>query len=579
MNEARAPASRGKLVTTLVGIVLFFFAGIAPTLSWIEFSNGIETLNVETVLEMRRGGPWVVPTLAEKQRINKPPLTAWFTATFVSPQTVAALSTTDPVARDDAYRQLAWEIRWPSLLLACLTLGLTFEMGRLLAGFRIGVMAAFVAGSTFMFLRFGRLATLDVQLSFWVMLANVLLLHGLLRGRWWLACTGSGFCLGMAFMAKGPVALAMSVAPMVVASLIVRWWPRVERADDVALSDEPSIQRRLPIAAVVVGVVCLLAVALPWFIYVLNANPNIADAWRREVTRVGASNLEADPFYNHLGGPVYMLPWFIFFFVGLMMVGLSAWRGGRNAIILLSFIVVPIIILSFAKDKPIRYLQPLLAPASVLAAVALVGQLVPWAQRATIDRWLAIVHWVGLYIAVVAVPVAGVYFLKTFGGEPWFSMSTAIISAVAGLVVLSVFLWLSRRNGSLIAVGTVVVMLAVNALVLVGYGRSQGGRADLRPIADYLHSTSIDGVVVWRDGRTRPPPMDLFIYLNRVLPIVDSLDNAQRAVVMRRSGGTNTAEIPNWMVEKSWETSPGRKWELLRRTNDVTTVPATGRSR
>ena len=77
------PPSRGRIAATMAGIVLFFFAAIAPTLSWIEFSNGLETLNVETVLEMRRGGPWIIPTLAERQRINKPPLTAWFTAAFV----------------------------------------------------------------------------------------------------------------------------------------------------------------------------------------------------------------------------------------------------------------------------------------------------------------------------------------------------------------------------------------------------------------------------------------------------------------------------------------------------------------
>src|SRR5690606_10867383 len=149
-----------------------------------------------------------LPTLNGGQRISKPPWTAWYTAAFVSPETVAALSNPDPLARDGAYRRLMWEIRWPALLAACLTLALTCEMGRLLTGsLRGGAVAAIVAGSTMMFLRFGRLATLDVQLGLWVTLANVLLLHAVLRGRWWLGCCGAGAAIGIAFMAKGPVAL------------------------------------------------------------------------------------------------------------------------------------------------------------------------------------------------------------------------------------------------------------------------------------------------------------------------------------------------------------------------------------
>ncbi len=60
------------------------------TLRWMEFSGGSEDLNVGTVLEMRRGGPWIIPTLKGAPRTTKPPLTAWITAGIVRPGTVAA---------------------------------------------------------------------------------------------------------------------------------------------------------------------------------------------------------------------------------------------------------------------------------------------------------------------------------------------------------------------------------------------------------------------------------------------------------------------------------------------------------
>jgi len=45
------------------GIALAFFVAVAPTLPWQEFSSGPENLVVATAMEMRRGGPWLVPPL------------------------------------------------------------------------------------------------------------------------------------------------------------------------------------------------------------------------------------------------------------------------------------------------------------------------------------------------------------------------------------------------------------------------------------------------------------------------------------------------------------------------------------
>ena len=53
-------------------IAIVVFAAVAPTLAWLEFSGGSENLNAATVLEMRRGGPWLVPTLNGRARLAKP---------------------------------------------------------------------------------------------------------------------------------------------------------------------------------------------------------------------------------------------------------------------------------------------------------------------------------------------------------------------------------------------------------------------------------------------------------------------------------------------------------------------------
>src|SRR5689334_2392205 len=97
-----------------LGVAALVFAAVAPTLSWLEFSSGSENLVVETVLEMRRGGPWLVPTLEKQPRTQKPPLPAWVTAAAARPGTVAGLADHDAVRRAIAYTHLAWEVRWPA---------------------------------------------------------------------------------------------------------------------------------------------------------------------------------------------------------------------------------------------------------------------------------------------------------------------------------------------------------------------------------------------------------------------------------------------------------------------------------
>src|SRR5690348_12930630 len=93
------------------GLVLLFFGAIAPTLSWLEFSGGMENLNIATALELRRDHPdnWLVPTLEAETRIKKPPLTAWITAAAMRPSTMQALSDPDLSLRAAAQRRLAFE--------------------------------------------------------------------------------------------------------------------------------------------------------------------------------------------------------------------------------------------------------------------------------------------------------------------------------------------------------------------------------------------------------------------------------------------------------------------------------------
>src|ERR687893_1739533 len=95
--------SRPRTWLPSLGVALLVFAAIAPTVPWQEFSSGSENLNLTTVLEVRREGRWLMPTLQGQVRTQKPPLTAWITAAAVRASTMAGLDEADPARRDTAY--------------------------------------------------------------------------------------------------------------------------------------------------------------------------------------------------------------------------------------------------------------------------------------------------------------------------------------------------------------------------------------------------------------------------------------------------------------------------------------------
>ncbi|MBC8105786.1 MAG: glycosyltransferase family 39 protein, partial [Anaerolineae bacterium] len=244
-NDALAEPRTTRTLPWAIALAVAFFACVAPTLRWLEFSNSMEVLNVGTVLEIHRGSPWLLPTLEGKPRIEKPPLTAWITALATRRPTSAALNDPDPVQRAAAYYRLAFDIRWTALLTGALTLLATYALGSIIArDEQLGFVAAIVCASNYFFLRFTRFATTDMQLMLWVTLANVFIARCVLDRVTWPAALGAGAALGLAFMAKGPVAFVQTLAPAAVYLLIVR-----------------APIRRFVSAPIIVGAIVMLAIA------------------------------------------------------------------------------------------------------------------------------------------------------------------------------------------------------------------------------------------------------------------------------------------------------------------------------
>lgn len=506
-----------------LGIAAAFFAAVGPTLDWLEFSNGIENLNVETALEMRRGGPWIIPTLMGEPRVRKPPLCAWITAWGIDPQVVQTMSSLDTAAREDAWKQLAWQARWPALLAASLTLALAYELGYTLLGHTVGLTGALAAASSLLFLRYARSAATDVHLALWVTAANLCLVKLIFERRAWLGCLGAGAALGMGMMSKGPVTFVMTLVPAIV---FLTWRAAVGR----------DFRVRVPILPLVLGVMLAAAVGLSWFVYALQSHPGEQRIWWMEILRTDPTEEATNEWFDYIKILGLMVPWTGIFIVGIWLSAAATLRATfgriepeqRQRLLRLVYagtmLVMPIVVMSFFRDRKPRYLYPFAIPAGLLTAYALIGL-----YRVRGRLWSAIlgIHWLVLGVLSVGLPIIGM--LGVLGrvqvdGSPWYGRSLGIAAAIVAAGAVAGLIWLARRSPLACVAGTAAVMLGLYALQIHGsrHAVRGDGAAEMLPVARLLWQSHPEAIPYDVHGLKKIPP-DLAIYLNRPILKVSSV--------------------------------------------------------
>ena len=522
------PYEPSRLVRRLViplAVAVLFFVPIAATLPLLEFSGGSENLNVATVLEMHRTGQWLVPTLQGEPRVQKPPLTAWLTAAAVRAVSFRFMSNPDAEIRAIGERFLAWDVRWPALLGACGMLVAVYALGTLLHDWRLGLVAALVCGSSLMFLRQARLSTTDMQLALWVSVTNALLAWAVLRNRWWPGCVLGGAALGLALMSKGPVALVQTIVPVLAFVAWDRFGTLRARADATALQHGQRAARRI-VPAILIGLLVMLTIGFAWYVLMLVRADDpaaLVQRWRSEVTREGATDIEADPWYNYALIVPFMFPWVVFLIAGLAISLIALLKRQPSRLLMALFLLlVPLVIMSFFKDRKDRYALPMAGPAAVVIAWGLWEHFKSWRDWTRGDTIVTALHWLALAVVAVGLPVAGVFAIDgmtTVDGTPWYTPRFAIPAAVAaGAIVLGGIDLHRRWRGGLVT-ATVLVMLLLQAVFMLGYRNAREGRSEMKPLAEMIWQVAPDAEVY--SGVTRKRiPSDLSVYLNRTTPTV-----------------------------------------------------------
>ena len=642
MNDLspRDDAKKYWLLALLLAAAVF--AAVAPTLKWPQFTGGNEYIVAQTAREVRRGGPVLVPQMLGEPRVKKPPLVAWITAATLSPQTIQQLDATNESQRDAAYRDLAWQVRWTGLFAGCVLILATFEAARLLLGGRFALAAAAVVATTFLFQKYMRQSTSDAHLAVWVAVANAAFLHGLVRGRWWLATIIGSIATGLAFLCKGPVALLETVLPLAVllvwrnvgatpassakadrrstdnagvaptddaasmkantdtAALVppppgeVRWGRRAsndpESTMPLAAPTQPPPGREEPyqplavVARLLLGVVLFAAVAVPWFAHVYRTVPGVWSTWFSEVTREGATDLEASNPAVYLRLIPLTWPWVIFGFVGLIALfkrydepgtaGLARRRLGRLAWWPVVQIAVPLLVMVWFRDRKERYMLPMVMPAAVLCAIGLKCFFEAWAARLTWAKIALSLHAVAVVVVCVGFPLAGAMTLKGPDGQAWYPVKLAVWMSVAFAALLGLGAIVVRRKIGAIVAFTVIAMLALQAV----YAAGRGAVSELKALADLIRRDAPNAVVHDYGPTGRRVDEETAIYLGRPITFRDpaTLTPGDQPVVYLIRQDRRDVEAKN-------DPKPPPGWHLLGTAKDKRNVwwafvlPADGR--
>jgi len=305
---------------------------------------------------MLSNGDWITPRKNGFAHFHKPPLPYW------------SMALSQKLLGSDEFG-----VRFPGVLFALGILVLTFGIARLLKGGVDAFFSILILLAIPLFLFMSRLATTDIGMVFWVELAVYCFLLARISGNG-AAILGAYVALGLAMMTKGPVTLILYF--LAVIPFLVTWKDKKEK---------PSILYH------VLGLGLFLAVALPWYLWVIHANPGLLKHFLvYQTTERIASKA------HHPNTLFYFLPLFIatffpwsFFFPALVRENLSLPKGSTerkagfwlilwSAGIFLFFSLVP--------SKLASYILPLSVPYSL----ALSGYFSRKIDGTQPDRWLQV---------------------------------------------------------------------------------------------------------------------------------------------------------------------------------------------
>lgn len=485
----RAHISVSSIAYASLAVVLFFSCYFE--LGAYGLLNNNEGLYAEIGREMLRSHSFIIPTLDYVPYIEKPPLLYWLLAASYRLFGVSALA--------------ARLVPASAALLLCLGL---VQFGQRIRRPLIGIISAFVLGSSLGFVLLARTVMFDMLLTLCIAL-SMLYFYSWYESHSSRQLRLSYLFLGLAVMAKGLVALVL--VPLTIIAFLL--W--TDRGRLRSLLDGW-------------GISIFVLVTVPWHLAAVLADPGFAWFYfiNEHVLRFLGLRKPADfrtgSFFYYI--PTVMagfLPW-------------TAWLGlafrpvrQREPLerLLLVWFLVFFLFFSMSVAKGAYYLITALPAAALFTAL----QIERYARRRS--RVNAVCTFAGLASATLLVSAIVFRYRSALPGAALLIMDAAAVAALAVGAALALRARASPRNRALLlsaSLAGLVIPFALSLVTLAASGQDRYSAADfMRTMAPVIGNRPL---VSFRDFEEIS---SVLFYLRRRLPIVDStsrdLQYGQRA--------------------------------------------------
>ena len=378
----------------------------------VIYVNIMEARNFITAREMVSHNHWLLTTMNNLPRYEKPPLPTWLTAISGS--------------------IFGFDSRFAMRLPAALsTIFLIIFFYKLLPKFKISLKQSFISSlilaSSFYIIFSGRNGQWDI-FTHAFMVACIYFLWKFFSYNQQLYKNAflAALFFGFSAMSKGPVSFYALLLPFLIAYGIVYKYKHFK-----------TKWKALLLFIIVAG--CISAW---WFVYVRLADPaTFIEITSREASRWGSYNVR--PFYYYWSFFTQSGIWTIPAFIGLLYPYLKNKVSNPKAY-LFSFLwtVLSVVLLSIIPEKKSRYLLPVLIPMAFNTGFYIEYLFRKFSELPRKEKWVVYFNHGLIALIGIAFPIAGYLVLDVDGFWFWFIATSILLMAIG----VAKFIYLKRQE-------------------------------------------------------------------------------------------------------------------------------------
>ncbi|MDX2186911.1 MAG: glycosyltransferase family 39 protein [Opitutaceae bacterium] len=488
--DTQDPSWKRDLAWLLPLLLVFFLALLGSR----PFSNPDEGRYTEIPRLMAESGDYVTPRLNGVKYFEKPPLMYWLSALTFE---VAGVN--------------EWTSRFWVALLATFGASSTYLGGRYLYGRVVGLIAAFVLSTTFLYYILSRVVILDMGVSVFIttgllcFIAALDFPEGRARRLLWYGFYAS---MALATLTKGLIGIVLPGAVAFFWVLVFNQWSR--------------LRPFYPIT----GTLVLLAIAAPWHVAASLRNHEFAQFYfiHEHFNRFTSTVHDRyQPFWYFV--PVLvagLLPWTFFLPAALLQSLSGGWNARKDNLktwFLFAWIVVIFAFFSKSQSKLIPYILPVFPACAILIARPLARVWAGERAKATRSGFLAFSAFcILLSVALLLYPVRKATPEMISALAPFRIVLSIILLTAAWLVVLRI-----KRMNLRGALTSATVCFALFLMALNPLGQILDTRSsrvlmeELRPVLERDDPVYSVGDYV----------QDMPVYLGRLVSVVDYVGELQ----------------------------------------------------